>query len=64
MVDVFFRLATATAHRHSPPQTDATVGASVLARHARTTRSSRMHALSLTIFASKLAPTGFMPINP
>ncbi len=35
-----------------------TVGASLLAKNPRTTRRIRQHALSLTIFASKLAPTG------
>ncbi|KAA8698739.1 hypothetical protein FIV38_11300 [Pseudomonas proteolytica] len=35
-----------------------TVGASLLARNAKAPRSFRMPALSLTIFASKLAPTG------
>ena len=33
------------------------VGASLLAKTSRTPRSSGMNALSLTIFASKLAPT-------
>ncbi|PRA20586.1 hypothetical protein CQZ99_28780 [Pseudomonas poae] len=34
------------------------VGASVLAKNARAPRTFRMPSLSLTIFASKLAPTG------
>ena len=34
------------------------VGASLLAKNSKTLRSSRMQALSLTFFASKLAPTG------
>ncbi|RTY75033.1 hypothetical protein EKA83_16980 [Pseudomonas veronii] len=34
------------------------VGASLLAKNLKTLRSSRMQALSLTFFASKLAPTG------
>ncbi|SDN50208.1 Predicted secreted hydrolase [Pseudomonas azotoformans] len=34
------------------------VGASLLAKNARTTRATRQHALSLRFFASKLAPTG------
>ncbi|RZI20764.1 hypothetical protein EUX57_25435 [Pseudomonas orientalis] len=34
-----------------------TVGASLLAKNSQTPRSSRMHVLSLTFFASKLAPT-------
>jgi len=33
------------------------VGASLLAKNAHAPRSSRMNALSLTAFASKLAPT-------
>ncbi|MQB16252.1 hypothetical protein DXU77_14325 [Pseudomonas lactis] len=33
------------------------VGASLLAKNSQTPRSFRMHALSLTFFASKLAPT-------
>ncbi|OWP72831.1 hypothetical protein CEC48_05500 [Pseudomonas sp. K2I15] len=33
------------------------VGASLLAKNPRPPRLSRMHALSLAIFASKLAPT-------
>ncbi|RZI30815.1 hypothetical protein EUX57_15970 [Pseudomonas orientalis] len=36
------------------------VGASLLAKNLRAPRSSRMNALSLTFFASKLAPTGFI----
>ncbi|KAA2232946.1 hypothetical protein FJD34_22605 [Pseudomonas brenneri] len=35
-----------------------TVGASLLAKNPRAPRSFRMRALSLTFFASKLAPTG------
>ncbi|MDT9634698.1 hypothetical protein FIV41_11195 [Pseudomonas marginalis] len=35
-----------------------TVGASLLAKNAMAPRLFRQHALSLTIFASKLAPTG------
>ncbi|RZI32777.1 hypothetical protein EUX57_05860 [Pseudomonas orientalis] len=42
-----------TARSDAPPP----VGASLLAKTTLTTRSSRMPALSLTIFASKLAPT-------
>ncbi|MBR7213460.1 hypothetical protein E1K68_11875 [Pseudomonas sp. B2021] len=34
------------------------VGASLLAKNAKAPRFFRMHALSLTLFASKLAPTG------
>ncbi|OPB23034.1 hypothetical protein BFW90_19365 [Pseudomonas fluorescens] len=34
------------------------VGASVLAKNSPTPRFFRKHALSLTFFASKLAPTG------
>ncbi|RTY75034.1 hypothetical protein EKA83_16985 [Pseudomonas veronii] len=34
------------------------VGASLLAKNSKTLLSSRMQALSLTFFASKLAPTG------
>ncbi len=34
-----------------------TVGASLLAKNFKSPRASRMPALSLTIFASKLAPT-------
>ncbi|POM10009.1 hypothetical protein CUU62_27255 [Pseudomonas sp. WP001] len=37
---------------------DATVGASLLAKNSNAPRSYRMPALSLTFFASKLAPTG------
>ncbi|PMY05596.1 hypothetical protein C1Y22_31105 [Pseudomonas sp. MPR-R2A5] len=33
------------------------VGASLLAKNSQTPRSFRKHALSLTFFASKLAPT-------
>ncbi|MVW87778.1 hypothetical protein EI969_17825 [Pseudomonas sp. PB101] len=33
------------------------VGASLLAKNSKATRFSRMHALSLTFFASRLAPT-------
>ncbi|RTY68389.1 hypothetical protein EKA83_28035 [Pseudomonas veronii] len=33
----------------------------MLAKTVQATRSSRMPALSLTTFASKLAPTGFCP---
>ncbi|PRW79542.1 hypothetical protein C7A12_06520 [Pseudomonas fluorescens] len=33
------------------------VGASLLAKNSRAPRSSRKNALSLTFFASKLAPT-------
>ncbi|MBA1427270.1 hypothetical protein FHP26_01495 [Pseudomonas orientalis] len=33
------------------------VGASLLAKNSQTPRASRKHALSLTFFASKLAPT-------
>ncbi|PRW92605.1 hypothetical protein C7A10_14770 [Pseudomonas fluorescens] len=33
------------------------VGASLLAKNSWTPRASRKHALSLTFFASKLAPT-------
>ncbi|NCE91567.1 hypothetical protein DK871_15985 [Pseudomonas sp. L13] len=33
------------------------VGASLLAKHAQAPRTSRSNALSLTFFASKLAPT-------
>ncbi|RTY71794.1 hypothetical protein EKA85_00525 [Pseudomonas veronii] len=40
------------------PLTRHPVGASLLAKTSRALRSSRMPALSLTIFASKLAPTG------
>ncbi|PMX15593.1 hypothetical protein C1Y18_16160 [Pseudomonas sp. MPR-R5A] len=43
----------ASKHTTPPP-----VGASLLAKNSRTPHSSRMHALSLTSFASKLAPTG------
>ncbi|NCE92865.1 hypothetical protein DK871_22760 [Pseudomonas sp. L13] len=35
------------------------VGASLLAKNSQAPRLSRKHALSLTFFASKLAPTGF-----
>ncbi|RZI18414.1 hypothetical protein EUX53_24585 [Pseudomonas orientalis] len=35
------------------------VGASLLAKNSQTPHSFRKHALSLTFFASKLAPTGF-----
>ncbi|NCE89966.1 hypothetical protein DK871_07610 [Pseudomonas sp. L13] len=35
-----------------------TVGASWLAKNSQAPRSSRISALSLTFFASKLAPTG------
>ncbi|RZI23447.1 hypothetical protein EUX53_12860 [Pseudomonas orientalis] len=34
-----------------------TVGASLLAKNSQAPRSFRKHALSLTFFASKLAPT-------
>ncbi|TWR47997.1 hypothetical protein FIV41_32135 [Pseudomonas marginalis] len=34
------------------------VGASLLAKNSQAPRSFRKHALSLTFFASKLAPTG------
>ncbi|OPB34689.1 hypothetical protein BFW90_00135 [Pseudomonas fluorescens] len=34
------------------------VGASLLAKNSQAPRSIRKHALSLTFFASKLAPTG------
>ncbi|KAA6177228.1 hypothetical protein F3K53_17165 [Pseudomonas veronii] len=61
---MFFRLATATAHRRLPPHNESPVGASLLAKNPRATRSSRMPALSLTLFASTLAPTPFMYINP
>ncbi|SBW82867.1 hypothetical protein PVE_R1G4986 [Pseudomonas veronii 1YdBTEX2] len=42
---------------NNPPHTHTPVGASLLAKNSKTPRSSRMHALSLTFFASKLAPT-------
>ncbi|TWS05035.1 hypothetical protein FIV36_11190 [Pseudomonas extremaustralis] len=61
---MFFRLATATAHNQLPPQNESPVGASLLAKNPRATRSSRLPASSLTIFASKLAPTRFMYISP
>ncbi|RZI29368.1 hypothetical protein EUX57_23165 [Pseudomonas orientalis] len=35
------------------------VGASLLAKNSQASRSFRKHALSLTFFASKLAPTVF-----
>ncbi|POM11139.1 hypothetical protein CUU62_02575 [Pseudomonas sp. WP001] len=35
------------------------VGASLLAKNSQTPHSFRKYALSLTFFASKLAPTGF-----
>ncbi|NCE92146.1 hypothetical protein DK871_19010 [Pseudomonas sp. L13] len=34
------------------------VGASLLAKNSQAPRLSRKHALALTVFASKLAPTG------
>ncbi|RZI19291.1 hypothetical protein EUX57_26780 [Pseudomonas orientalis] len=40
----------------SPPS----VGASLLAKNSQAPRSFRKHALSLTFFASKLAPTPFV----
>ncbi|POM13442.1 hypothetical protein CUU62_17555 [Pseudomonas sp. WP001] len=43
--------------RISKPCCDHTVGASLLAKNSRAPRSFRMGALSLTSFASKLAPT-------
>ncbi|QBQ10093.1 hypothetical protein DCC84_10150 [Pseudomonas sp. SXM-1] len=42
-----------------------TAGASLLAKNSRAPCSFRMLALSLTTFASKLAPTGsFGPVGP
>ncbi|PMY14755.1 hypothetical protein C1Y22_07440 [Pseudomonas sp. MPR-R2A5] len=38
-----------------------TVGASLLAKNAKTPRYTRQHALSLTFFASKPAPTRGYP---
>ncbi|NCE89280.1 hypothetical protein DK871_03970 [Pseudomonas sp. L13] len=43
-------------HAETHPQPP--VGASLLAKNAMTPRLTRMPALSLTFFASKLAPTG------
>ncbi|RZI18210.1 hypothetical protein EUX53_25210 [Pseudomonas orientalis] len=40
------------------------VGASLLAKNPQAPRSFRKHALSLTFFASKLAPTEGMPRVP
>ncbi|MBA1431924.1 hypothetical protein FHP26_25390 [Pseudomonas orientalis] len=40
----------------------ARVGASLLAKNSQAPRSFRKHALSLTFFASKLAPTECMPL--
>ncbi|OWP68952.1 hypothetical protein CEC48_25530 [Pseudomonas sp. K2I15] len=37
---------------------EAPIGASLLAKNARAPRTVRKHSLSLTFFASKLAPTG------
>ncbi|RZI21343.1 hypothetical protein EUX53_17350 [Pseudomonas orientalis] len=50
---------------HPPPnpgietvkRTPPSVGASLLAKNSQAPRSFRKHALSLTFFASKLAPT-------
>ncbi|PMU90677.1 hypothetical protein C1Y28_24395 [Pseudomonas sp. GW704-F5] len=56
---LFHRLMGTQAEEQSPaPGAGAVpVGASLLAKNVQATRSSRMPALSLTIFASKLAPT-------
>ena len=67
MIDVFFRLATATAHRHSPPHTHPTVGASLLAKIVNENAGILNARGALGFFASKLAPTGvrvLMCINP
>ncbi|NCE88665.1 hypothetical protein DK871_00770 [Pseudomonas sp. L13] len=40
------------------PLTPPLVGASLLAKNVQALRYSRMHAVSLTFLASKLAPTG------
>ncbi|MBY8947009.1 hypothetical protein J1G35_14160, partial [Pseudomonas sp. SH10-3B] len=62
--DVFFRLATATAHRRLPPQNKSTVGASLLAKIVNDNAGILDERVVLGFFASKLAPTGFMTINP
>ncbi|OLY74916.1 hypothetical protein AU074_05535 [Pseudomonas sp. ATCC PTA-122608] len=64
MVDVFFRLAAATAHRRLPRQNESPVGASLLAKIVNDNAGILDERVVLGFFASKLAPTGFMTINP
>src|SRR5471030_1283781 len=50
-------VADECVHRLSPSKAAVTVGASLLAKNPRALRLARTPALSLTTFASKLAPT-------
>ncbi len=59
------RLAYKKAFHEETQMTQYLVGASLLAMDSSAPRLTRSHALSLTIIASKLAPTGLAPaFNP
>ncbi|RZI26268.1 hypothetical protein EUX53_06650 [Pseudomonas orientalis] len=59
-----FNIETSRLISHGTRRHPSLAGASLLAKNSQTPRATRSTALSLTIFASKLAPTGWCIPSP